>query len=247
LVAVFFSKYTFIAFIVLLGIICILEYSKLVKIKPFLFIFSFLLFIYLFTFLALPYNSVYVLLTATLLTNVLLIYDLFKSKKTTFRFAFLYLIGGLIFITLIPMIYDGYVPKLISGVFILIWTNDVFAYLVGKSIGKTPLAPKISPNKTIEGFIGGFVATCLVSLLIYKYMPVNNSIFIWWFWMLLAVIICIFGTLGDLIQSKIKRQAAVKDSGNILPGHGGIFDRIDSIVFTAPFIYLYLIIIANVS
>ena len=78
-------------------------------------------------------------------------------------------------------------------------------------------------------------------------MPANHRFFVWWFWMLLAIIICTFGTLGDLIQSKIKRQAVVKDSGNVLPGHGGIFDRIDSIVFASPFVYLYFIIFANVS
>lgn len=247
LLSIYISKYTFIGFILLLGIICIAEFSKLVKIKPFLLLITFLLFIYLFHFIVLPCYILYALLAVILIINILLIYDLLRNKQSTSCFYFLYPIGGLLFVTLIPITHTGYVPHLITGVFLLIWINDIFAYLVGKSIGKTKLAPKISPNKTIEGFAGGFIASCIVSMLIYKYIPINNSIFVWWFWLLLAIIICIFGTLGDLIQSKFKRQAGVKDSGNLIPGHGGIFDRLDSIVFSASFVYLYLILFANVS
>src|SRR5690606_32371052 len=121
-------------FISLLGIICIFEYSRLIQAKPYFFISIFLLFSCLFSFLELPENSIFALLTATLATNVLLIYDLFRNKQTSFRFSFLYLLGGLLFITMIPVISKVYTPGLIAGVFILIWTNDVFAYLVGKSV-----------------------------------------------------------------------------------------------------------------
>src|SRR5699024_5073105 len=127
--------------------------------------------------------------------------------------------------------------------FVLIWSNDSFAYLIGKSIGKHKLFERISPNKTIEGFIGGLICTLLVGLLIHYI----TQIYTYQIWLGLALVTGIFGTFGDLIQSKLKRQAGVKDSGRVMPGHGGLLDRLDSIIFASSFIYSFLVIVNHVS
>jgi phosphatidate cytidylyltransferase len=120
----------------------------------------------------------------------------------------------------------------------MIWCNDTFAYLVGKSIGKHKLLERVSPKKTIEGFIGGIVFTLLASILISQFYTFFNVTL----WIISALIISIFGTLGDLVESKFKREAGVKDSGNIMPGHGGILDRLDSAIFVIPFLYIFYLI-----
>lgn len=117
----------------------------------------------------------------------------------------------------------------------MIWCNDTFAYICGKLFGKHKLYEKISPKKTIEGFIGGLLFTQIAAFVIFRYMEIGASLT---FWMCTALGISIIGTIGDLIESKYKRQAGVKDSGSIMPGHGGILDRFDSILFAAPFIFL---------
>jgi phosphatidate cytidylyltransferase len=134
-------------------------------------------------------------------------------------------------------------PKILLGVFLLIWTNDTFAYITGKTFGKHKLYEKVSPKKTIEGFIGGFIFSLLAGYFIAVYW-LNASIVVW---LLLSVITSIFGTLGDLIESKFKRIASVKDSGRIMPGHGGVLDRLDSIIFVAPIVYLFYQILSYVS
>ena len=102
---------------------------------------------------------------------------------------------------------------------------------------------RISPKKTIEGFLGGVVFATIAGVIIAKYY-INFSVLVW---IVTALIISVFGTIGDLIESKFKRLANVKDSGNIMPGHGGILDRLDSIIFVAPFLFLFYKIITYVS
>jgi phosphatidate cytidylyltransferase len=126
----------------------------------------------------------------------------------------------------------------VIGFLILQWSSDTFAYLTGRAFGKTPLAPKISPKKTWEGSIGGGVCTIGVSIVLFYtmgYLELHQ-------WIGMAIVIHIFGTFGDLIESKLKRTLGVKDSGNILPGHGGILDRFDSLLFAAPFVLIFLVI-----
>ena len=124
----------------------------------------------------------------------------------------------------------------ILGVFILIWTNDSFAFLVGTNIGKHKLLKRISPNKTIEGFIGGLIFTFIASFILAQQFTTLSLVQ----WIVIAGIVSIFGVLGDLIESMFKRQAGVKDSSNFIPGHGGFLDRFDSVIFAAPFIFIYL-------
>jgi phosphatidate cytidylyltransferase len=155
-----------------------------------------------------------------------------------------------VFITKISFGVNDYNPKIIIGLFILVWTNDTFAYIVGKSIGKNKLYEKISPKKTIEGFIGGIVFALIAGYLISKYYIKaspqfsEKSIIIW---CSIALIVGVVGTIGDLIESKFKRIAGVKDSGKIMPGHGGILDRLDSVIFVAPIIFLFYQILHYVS
>jgi phosphatidate cytidylyltransferase len=139
--------------------------------------------------------------------------------------------------------FDGFEPTLIICIFILIWTNDTFAYIVGKSIGKRKLFETISPKKTIEGFVGGIMFSIIAALIIANYYFLRTT----FFWIATALIISIFGTLGDLVESKFKRLANVKDSGHIMPGHGGLLDRLDSIIFVSPFLFLLCKILNYVS
>ena len=130
-------------------------------------------------------------------------------------------------------------PWLIVLVFCLLWANDIFAYLTGKLLGKHKLFPRISPGKTIEGSLGGLVFT-LVAVAVFAHyadwLPHSAAIG-------MAVIAVVFGTLGDLCESMLKRQAGVKDSGKLIPGHGGILDRFDSVMFSVPFIFVYLLLL----
>jgi phosphatidate cytidylyltransferase len=120
-----------------------------------------------------------------------------------------------------------------------IWINDTMAYIVGSLIGKTPLS-KISPKKTWEGTIGGI----LLSVITMTTIAWFYTKMIYWVDMFFISLICaVFGTLGDLYESKLKRMAGVKDSGNILPGHGGMLDRFDSLLFAAPAVWLYVYLI----
>lgn len=174
-----------------------------------------------------------------------LIYYIFKKSKLNFKknTNYLLLIGyiviPLVLINYIAMGENGYNPKIILSILILIWANDTFAYLVGKNFGKNKLFPSISPKKTIEGFIGGMIFTIISGILLSKFFIQSKILYIW---IIIAIIVSVFSTLGDLIESKFKRIAGIKDSGNIMPGHGGILDRLDSIIFVIPFINLYFLI-----
>ena len=120
-----------------------------------------------------------------------------------------------------------------------LWGGDTAAIFVGKAFGKHPLAPTISPKKTIEGSIGNLLACLLVAV------PLGIWIgYPWWVGALCGGIAGVFGQMGDLFESFIKRQAGVKDSGSILPGHGGLLDRIDSVLFTAPLVLSILLFVS---
>ena len=189
-------------------------------------------------------NFDYTLLAATLLISFKCIFFLFDDKQykieKIYKYLFLlgYIILPFIIITKIPFGIKGYNPKIIIGIFILIWTNDTFAYIVGKSMGRHKLYEKISPKKTIEGFLGGIVFAIIASYVIATYY-IEGKQTAQFIWLGFAVIVGVFGTIGDLVESKFKRIANVKDSGSIMPGHGGVLDRLDSVIFVAPFIFLF--------
>ncbi len=198
-----------------------------------------------------------ILLTITLAISIKCIFFLFDNsndKRISNLSKYLYLLGYItlpfVFITKITFGVNNYNPKIIIGLLILIWTNDTFAFIVGKSVGKHKLFERISPKKTIEGFFGGLIfaifAGYLISIFLIKPTAQfeNKSILIW---LIIAAIVGVIGTIGDLIESKFKRIAGVKDSGRIMPGHGGVLDRLDSVIFAAPFIFLFYKILYYVS
>lgn len=129
-----------------------------------------------------------------------------------------------------------YLPLIPLGIILLIWTNDAFAYLTGSLFGKTKLFPRISPGKTWEGLIGGVIFNFLVAYLQSRLF----GIFSFGEWSVIAAIVSIMATLGDLTESLMKRNMEVKDSGSIFPGHGGMLDRFDAFYFAVPFVVTYI-------
>jgi len=121
-------------------------------------------------------------------------------------------------------------------IILAIWINDTMAYLVGSAVGKTPFS-KISPKKTLEGTIGGMVLCVLAITLLLKFY------FHWHLLLGISLLVAVFGTIGDLVESKIKRSAGVKDSGSIMPGHGGFLDRFDSLLIATPVVYLFILLV----
>lgn len=117
---------------------------------------------------------------------------------------------------------------------VIVWTTDSGAYFTGKKFGKRKLWPDISPNKTVEGFLGG-IAYAIIAALIFQWIsPISSSYILL---VVVAIVVSIFGQIGDLVESALKRHYNVKDSGNILPGHGGILDRFDSLLFVLPLLH----------
>ncbi|MBW1296829.1 phosphatidate cytidylyltransferase [Aquimarina litoralis] len=251
LISIFVSKYTFIGVFAIFGIICIYEFQKLIHLKNtwlYLVFIGFLLLFHIPNFET-PLFVTLTLLGLTIITQLFLVRDLITIRiipmfeKRKYFTSIFFLITSIIFLTLIPCYTGEYNPIMIAGPLLMIWTNDTFAYLVGKNFGKRKLLERISPKKTIEGFVGGFIFTLLAGYLISIFTDTLST----YLWLIISIIMSIFGTLGDLIQSKFKRQAGVKDSGSIMPGHGGIFDRLDSIIFASPFLYTFLQILKYVS
>jgi len=183
-----------------------------------------------------------ILLGITLLTSIYLTYCLLAKKEIpTAPFqksilTFFYLIGSAYFILACVKLEGIQKNSITIIMYLMIWTNNSFAYLFGKRLGKNKLFPSISPKKSWEGFWGGALM-CLI--LGFGFMLLDSNYPKWTF-PILALLIVFTATVGDLIQSKFKRQAKVKDSGSLIPGHGGFFDRMDSVLFSAPFVYLFL-------
>ncbi|MGM0635903.1 MAG: phosphatidate cytidylyltransferase [Bacteroidota bacterium] len=232
-----------------LGMICIYEMQKLLGFRSYIDYIVLLILLLAFHHTQLPQKTIYLILPIVLVVKLFLLKDLF-TKKSTFvvsnkrlLMTNIYIAPSFLLMSLLPSIGEVYQPELLIGFFALVWINDSFAYLVGKSIGKHKLFERISPKKTIEGFLGGMFFTIVAGLIIY-YQTQTLEVY---HWLGIAVLVSIFGSLGDLVQSKFKRRANVKDSGRIIPGHGGIFDRMDSTVFSITFVYTFLLILNYVS
>ena len=142
---------------------------------------------------------------------------------------------------LMGFIGDLWSQHILLAIFIFIWINDTGAYIVGCSIGRHRLFERISPKKSWEGFFGGFIFTIIASIVFCltcaKFFSLQPNIYLW---ISLGALTSIFGTWGDLAESMVKRTLNIKDSGNIIPGHGGILDRIDSLLFVLPIIFIFL-------
>lgn len=179
-----------------------------------------------------------------LIAAISIIYD--RSEYSLKNFVTAFAGVAYIFIPLILMIYLAFPPvndhaythRIILGILSLIWVHDTFAYLSGITFGRHRLFPRISPKKSWEGFFGGTLITIGVSFWMNTLMGVLSMAD----WVILAVIVSVFGVYGDLMESFIKRSFHKKDSGSIIPGHGGVLDRIDSILLVMPAAYFYLTI-----
>lgn len=175
--------------------------------------------------------------------SILCIYEMWKLRKGKSKLlAFIYVLVPLCLIQLFGITDSDYPektfnPSLILFMFILTWTFDTFAYLIGKPLGKHKIMPSISPKKSWEGFAGGLAFTLLATFLVkdffqFDYPDFNPYIF--------AAFLPFTATLGDFLESHFKRQAGVKDSGNFIPGHGGMLDRMDAFMITIPALYIYI-------
>ncbi len=170
--------------------------------------------------------------------------ELFSQSKDTFRnighhiTAFAYLVLPFTLLMYLTNTGGEYTWRPVLAIILLIWANDSCAYLVGRQLGKTKLIPRISPGKTIEGNAGGAVGCAAAAIGLYYLIPVPG----WqiYDWVVVAILTSIFATVGDLVESMLKRNLGIKDTGTLLPGHGGILDRFDAFYFTVPFVVAYL-------
>ncbi len=174
-----------------------------------------------------------------------------RSEKPFMNIAFTIL--GVVYLAL-PMAFmnliskagmDGtvgtYHPQIIIGYLFLVWSDDIGAYFFGKKFGKHKLFERISPKKTWEGSVGGAGIALIMAFIVSKYFMDIRLLD----WIIIACIVMVAGTLGDLVESMFKRSIHIKDSGNVLPGHGGFLDRFDSFFISAPFVYMYLSLMNN--
>lgn len=187
------------------------------------------------------------LLISVALFVAIFIVALYQKNEKPFT-SIAYTICGLIYIilpisttNLIIQYNSEFQPLLLLSVFILAWCNDSFAYLTGVKFGKHRLFERHSPKKSWEGFVGGFLFTIIAGIVISKF----SNIFAIWHWIVISIIVSCVGTLGDLVESMFKRQMGVKDSGKILPGHGGILDRFDILFIVLPIVWVYLELIVK--
>jgi len=174
----------------------------------------------------------------------LFVWELYRNKKhplvniATTLMGIIYISLPLSLLNHIAWIHGEYNGKLVLGLFIIMWATDTGAYLFGMMFGKHRLFERISPKKSWEGFFGGFIVALLAAYVLTRFYGVFDH----FEWYVIAVLLVVFGTLGDLTESLFKRSINIKDSGKILPGHGGILDRFDSILFAIPIIFTYLYI-----
>ena len=176
------------------------------------------------------------------------VFEMFRRSKNHLN-NISHTITGIVYIALpfallnlyfIPGFVNGD-PKyvLLLGFFVLIWIHDVSAYIIGSAIGRNKLFEKISPKKTWEGCVGGLLITLTGGFFLPEMIGELNRRE----WILMALIIVVSGTFGDLVESMIKRERNVKDSGKLLPGHGGVLDRFDAVLFASPAVFIYLLLI----
>jgi phosphatidate cytidylyltransferase len=175
----------------------------------------------------------------------LLLYAIFRDQRSSYNLP--YTLGGFLFLLagfsalnlLVATGESGYSPRWVIFTLCFLWTNDTMAYVSGRLFGKHRIWPSLSPGKTWEGSIGGALFTLLLGWIFSRYYVELAA----WEWMVFALIVVVFGSLGDFLESWVKRTAEVKDSGNILPGHGGILDRFDSFLFAVPAVTVYIYIL----
>ena len=195
--------------------------------------------------------SVFMLCAVLLLVGVVFFAEVFRNRTTPIANVATTLTGA--FYVALPMALMAVVPLLFTNMgewkalyflfyLFLVWGNDVFAYLAGVTMGRHKMCERLSPKKSWEGFAGGILGSLAVGALAASIFEESYGV-----WMGLALIVSLSSVVGDLVESMFKRDAGVKDSGNIMPGHGGILDRFDAFILSAPFAFIYMLIVNIVS
>ncbi|MBC7384137.1 MAG: phosphatidate cytidylyltransferase [Bacteroidia bacterium] len=244
------SEWSFFILLFIINFLCLLEFFELMLpdkswIEKYLGVIAGSIINIMFVFIIrgdLTYGWFYHLIPVFML---LFFVKLFENTGREFD-TLAYQVLGIIYICLpLTMLGDfgyfnaiNYGFSLPLGFFILQWSSDTFAYVVGKQIGKTKLFARISPGKTWEGSIGALLLTVCMGYLLSRFWDDVSSAD----WMIIAAIIVVFGTFGDLTESLLKRNMNIKDSGSMLPGHGGVLDRFDGVFFSVPAVYFYLLL-----
>lgn len=197
----------------------------------------------------LPQQFIYL---ALIIPVAVLLASLFEGENESIRSSMVTL-GGIIYIAIpfsllsffiLPGTLENarFYPWILIGIFLIIWMYDSMAYVIGSLAGKHKIWPKISPAKSWEGLLGGAVFAVIMAILnavLFQALSMTT-------WVIVALLIVMCGTCGDFFESKLKREAGVKDSGNILPGHGGFLDRFDSLLFSVPVIFIWLNLFGNI-
>ncbi len=179
---------------------------------------------------------------------ILFVVELYRKKKNPFANV-AWAIAGLIYIA-VPMALLAYIPVqagtggvivyrpfMVLSIIFIVWANDVGAYLCGVTMGRHKLFERISPKKSWEGFVGGIICAVGVGMLM---SHIQSSPLMLWGWA--GLVIAVAGVFGDLVESMFKRSVGLKDSGNLIPGHGGILDRFDALIFAVPFVFMYFVL-----
>lgn len=250
LVPIFISHFTFGILFLLISLLGLHEFYKLSEKagafpqKVMGIILTLLIFICSYLFTSESIDSTYFLYIIPLIFLIFII-ELFRNKSDPFLniaytiLAVIYISVPLALLNLLvylPEKPDVYNPHILLGFIFIIWIFDSGAYIIGSLFGKHRLFERISPKKSWEGTIGGFIVACIAGFFMTGIFPeLDRSS-----WIIVAIITVIAGSFGDLVESMFKRKLGIKDSGNLLPGHGGILDRFDSILFASPAVFTYL-------
>ncbi len=243
--------YSFAALVAVLGVILIYEYTIITKIKfyaPLLyFVFALLILVFLYYLRDSSASPILLLVvsSAAILSQLFLLLKFFQGKDFTHpnTQGFFYIGHGLLSLLCLAVIQGIFDADLLLYFFIVIWLCDSGAYAVGNLIRGKKLMPSVSPNKTISGFAGGVILAGIFGWIASSYLPVFNSFQS----IIFSTLIAVIAAVGDLIESKYKRSSGVKDSGKILPGHGGVYDRLDGVIFAAPWAVIIFKIVKDVS
>lgn len=249
---VWWSAWTYFIVFGIISSLSLFEFYKLIRISgrevnsTLGVIFGLILYSSVFFYLNSDFDSIYFLLLIPLIF-LLFIVELFKGDKNPFSIISYTLLG--VFYVPVPFalltassFFSGeYSPSLVFGLLIIIWGNDIGGYIAGKSFGRHKLYEKISPKKTWEGTFGGVLLGMSASLGLSYFFGVL-SVFQW---LVVSLLIVVMGSLGDLVESMLKRSLDIKDSGSMIPGHGGFLDRFDGLIFSLPFVSVYLLIFCS--
>lgn len=245
--AIYVSEWTFAGLFLALTMLGIREFYQLLSLRGFKpnyragTLFSSVLFVLIFL-LQLQIVPLHILYALPPILFYVFIAELYRNKDQPFvnialtLLGVLYVGGSFSMLPLLGYLHGDYSWQVILGTMLLLWTTDSGAYFTGKTFGRHKLFPRISPGKTWEGWVGGLLLALAAGYVLALFFHDLDR----WHWLGVALIVAVFGVLGDLIESLLKRSLQVKDSGTLIPGHGGILDRFDSLLLVVPFIVAFL-------